>query len=166
VSLTPVDIRHVPVDIRHVRFRRRPFGYRRRSVDAELARIADSFEEVWRERADLADRVEEMERELDRHRELEGTLRRTLVSAERAVDAMRHQAQRDADAIVRDAEARARAIIGEAHAERERMRRDLLRLRATEQEFRARLRSVVTTTEHLVDEYEAELGEDAQGDAA
>ena len=46
--------------------------------------IADSFEAVWRERSQLVERVEELETEVTRHVELEGLLRSTLVSAERA----------------------------------------------------------------------------------
>jgi cell division initiation protein len=148
-----------PVELRHLRFPRRLFGYRRRSVNDQLERIADAYGEVWRERADLQDRVEDQEAEIARHRELEEMLRKTLVSAERSVDAMRSQARHAAEQIVEEAEARAREIIGEAHAERERVRRDLYRLRETEKEFRARFRSVVSSTASLVDEYEAELSD-------
>jgi cell division initiation protein len=148
-----------PVELRHLRFPRRLLGYRKRSVDDQLERIAEAYGDVWRERADLQDRVEEQEGEIARHRELEEMLRKTLVSAERSVDAMRSQARHAAEQIVSEAEARAREIIGEAHAERERVRRDLYRLRETEKEFRARFRSVVTSTASLVDEYEAELSD-------
>ena len=57
MPLTPVEIRHVQL--------RRTFlrGYRRKPVDGLLTEIADSFEEVWRERADLADQLEELETE-------------------------------------------------------------------------------------------------------
>src|SRR3954451_2400763 len=154
-----------PVELRHLRFPRRLFGYRRRSVDTEVERIADSYAEVWSERADLQDRLEEQEAEIRRHRELEEMLRKTLVSAERSVAAMRSEARYDGEQIVREAEARSREIIGEAHAERERVRRDLHRLRETEREFRARFRSVVTSTSSLVDEYEADL-DDAQPPAS
>ena len=146
-----------PVEVRHLRFPRRPFGVSKRRVQRELEQVAEAFEDVWRERADLGDRVEELESELRHHRELEEMLRKTLVSAERASDAMRENARREASTILRDSEARAREIIGEAHAERERVRRDLYRLRETEKEFRARFRSVVSSTASLVDEYEAEL---------
>ena len=50
-----------PVEIRHVHLRRGFRGYRRRAVDALLEDVAASFEHVWRERADLADRVEALE---------------------------------------------------------------------------------------------------------
>ena len=53
MPLTPVEIRHI--DLRRAWFR----GYRKPGVDGLLTEIADSFEEVWRERADLSDRLEE-----------------------------------------------------------------------------------------------------------
>ena len=126
-------------------------------MQRELEQVAEAFEHVWRERADLEDRVEELESELRHHRELEEMLRKTLVSAERASDAMRENARREASTILRDSEARAREIIGEAHADRERVRREALRIRDAEREFRSRFRSVVASTVHLVEAYEAEL---------
>ena len=73
-----------PVEIKHVELRRRFFrGYRRSAVDQLLNEIADSFEEVWRERADLSDRLDELAVEASNHQELEALLRSTLVSAER-----------------------------------------------------------------------------------
>ena len=86
-----------PVEIRHLKPSRGFFGYGRDGVDKLLAEIADSFEGVWRERADLADKVEHLESDLERHKELEGLLRTTLVSAERAAQDLRDQARRDAD---------------------------------------------------------------------
>ena len=58
--------------------------------------MTDSFETVWRERADNSDRVELLEGELKRYRELEGLLRTTLVSAERAAHELKDQAKREA----------------------------------------------------------------------
>jgi cell division initiation protein len=155
-----------PVEIGHVRFPRRPFGYGRHRVREVMDEIAASYGDAWAEREDLRERIEELEAELRRHKELEEMLRKTLVSAERSVDAMREQARRDADTTLRDAEQKARDIIGEAHRERERLRHEFFRLRETEKEFRARFHSVVTSTQHLVAEYEAELDETLAGDAA
>ena len=49
-----------PVEIRHLKPTKSFFGgYRRTAIDALLDEIAASFEDVWRERADLADKVEQ-----------------------------------------------------------------------------------------------------------
>src|SRR6266536_4993576 len=94
-----------PVEIRHLTFGRGVLGYKPASVDRVLAEITASFEDVWRERADLTDQVEQLEAELVRFRELETLLRQTLVSAERAAGEMRDHAKRQADLVVREAHA-------------------------------------------------------------
>jgi cell division initiation protein len=119
-----------PVEIRHIRFARRPFGYGRAAVDESLEEIADSFETVWRDRADLADRVEQLEGDLVRYRELENLLRETLVSAERAAHELKSQAAREAELIVDEAHAEARSIVRRATAERERLLAEANRVRA------------------------------------
>jgi cell division initiation protein len=118
-----------PVEIRHVKLRRGLFGYRRQPVDELLEEIGDSFENVWRERADHADRVELLEGELTRYRELETLLRTTLVSAERSAHELRDQAKREAESIVTEAHAAARTITREARAEHERLMLEARRLR-------------------------------------
>ncbi len=109
-----------PVEIRHVSLKRVPFGgYARNATDRLLLEIADSFEEVWRERADLADRVEQLEDDVVRYRELEGLLRQTLVSAERTAAELRDGAQKQAALVQEEAHATAREIVRAARAERE-----------------------------------------------
>jgi cell division initiation protein len=122
MGLSPAEIRHVPIG-------RGFWGYRRGAVERLLDDVADSFEDVWRERADLADRVEHLEEELQRHRELETLLRKTLVSAEAAASEQRESARRDAERIVAEAHAEARRVTFAAAAERERLAADVRRLR-------------------------------------
>jgi cell division initiation protein len=135
VALTPVEIRHVPIG-------RGLWGYRRGAVERLLDEVADSFEGVWRERADFADRIEHLEDELQRHRELETLLRRTLVSAEAAAQEQREGARRDAERIVEEAHAEARRITFAATAERERLEHDVRRLREL-------LRSALASVEEI-----------------
>ena len=55
-----------PVELHHLDLKRGLFGYRRGSVDGLLEEIAQSFEETWRERAEFADRIEQLQSELSR----------------------------------------------------------------------------------------------------
>ena len=120
-----------PVEIRHVRLKRGPLGgYRRGPTERLLLEIADSFEEVWRERADLTDRVEQLEEDLVRYRELETLLRQTLVSAERTSAELRDTSQKQAAVVVEEAHASAREIVRAARAERERLAASSARIRA------------------------------------
>ena len=120
---------YTPVEIRHVKLQRGLLGYRRLPIDRLLIEVADSFEEVWRERADLADRVETLEVDIGRYKELEQLLRATLVSAERAAYELRDQAKREAEAIVTEAQAEARTIAREARSDHEELLRSTRRIR-------------------------------------
>ena len=120
---------YAPVELRHIALKRSLLGYRRGAVDAVLEDIATSYETVWRERADLSDRVEHLDAELARHRELEQLLRATLVSAERAAQDLKEQGKVAADSIVEEARREARDITRRARAERESLLLDARRLR-------------------------------------
>lgn len=114
MSLSPAEIRHAELD-------RGLFGYKRSMVDDLLDETVKSFEQVWRERADLEDKVEHLEAEIIRFRELENLLRTTLVSAERASHELRAQARKEAELIVSDAQNEARSLVRDVRAERERL---------------------------------------------
>jgi cell division initiation protein len=123
MPLTPVEIRHLELHRAWLR------GYAKADVNRLLSEVADSFEEVWRERADLADRLDELETEASKHRELETLLRSTLVSAERAAHEMKEQARRESDLIVQEAHAEGRRITRDLAAEKQRLEGEVRRIR-------------------------------------
>jgi len=133
MALTPVEIRHIKLA------RTLLGGYARAPVDELIDEVAQSFEDVWRDRADLADKVEYLEQELVRFRELEALLRTTLVSAERASQELKEQARREAELVLTEAHTEARTITTRARAEREHLANEARRIRAL---LRAALESV------------------------
>ena len=123
MALTPVEILHMTPGTGF-------FGYKRAATDRLLADIVASFEDVWRERADLADKVEQLESDLVRFRELEALLRTTLVSAEKAAVTLKEQARKEADLIVEEARAEARAITRLARSDHDRLLGEIRRMRS------------------------------------
>jgi cell division initiation protein len=144
-----------PVEVRHLELRRGLFGYRRSSVEKAIDDVADSFEAVWRERAELSERVHVLETEVARHVELETLLRSTLVSAERAAQDMKEQARREADVIVQEASAEGRRVMRDAIAEKEQLLAETHRVRTM---LRAAL--------DIVSEGAPEAGETEEADEA
>lgn len=158
MALTPVEIRHLSPP-------RTFFGYRAGPTDELLGEIATSFEDVWRERADLADKVEQLESDLVRFRDLESLLRTTLVSAEQASVQMKEQARREAELILSEAHAEARAVQRRAIAENERLMAESRRLRV---QLTAALAAVddpevAETAPAATDEDEDETADDGPG---
>ena len=115
-------MRYTPVELRHVRLTRAIFGgYKRSEADLMLADVADSFEDVWRERGELVDKLEELEKRLEEFQQRENLLASTLVAAERtAVEAV-ESAKREAELIVAEAHQESRSITRAAQNERERL---------------------------------------------
>ena len=134
-----------PVEIRHVKLGKGFWGYRQATTDRLLEEIVASFEEVWRERADLEDKIERLESDISRYRDLETLLRKTLVSAERSAQELKDQASREADLLLSEAHAEARLIKQRALAEREHLRGEA-----------ARIRSILRSVLAIVDEPEGE----------
>ena len=115
-------MRYTPVELRHVRLGRSLIGgYKRAEADLILADVADSFEDVWRERGDLADRLEDAEKRLDDFKQRETLLASTLVAAERTAAEAIDAAKREAEIIVAEAHQEARSITRSAQSERERL---------------------------------------------
>jgi cell division initiation protein len=133
-------------------------GYRRDPTERLFDEIVGSFEDVWRERADLADKVEQLQADLVRFRELETLLRATLVSAEQASEQLKGQARREAELILTEAQTQAREIQRRAVVDNERLVTATRRLRV-------QLKEAAAVLDETPEEAEAaQLGEGEPGE--
>jgi len=146
-----------PVEVRHITFSRRPLGFKPSAVERALVEVAVSFEGVWRDRAELSDKVEHLESELSRYRDLEALLHTSLVSAQRTAAELKDQAAREADTILVEAHAEARRIVFEAHERQARLHADTRRLKV-------QLESALAALEDAEDEPNGEEADDSWPD--
>ena len=92
-------MRYTPVELRHVKIGRSTFGgYRKLETEKLIEDIADSFEEVWRDRGELTDKLEDVEEVLAEVKQREPLLAATLVAADKASPAIRPAGRRPATA--------------------------------------------------------------------
>lgn len=94
-----------PLEIRKFSFRTRLVG----GIDPDhvqsfLQQIAGQVEEQTRENATLSIRAKELEIALERYRRIEETLSETLLTAQRATDDARANAQKEAELIFKEAQ--------------------------------------------------------------
>ena len=109
IDLTPLDVRKKKGD-----FRRLVRGYDPSAVDNFLDEVAARMEELVRENASLAGRVETMSDAIADYRERERAMNEALVSAQQLREDMREQAAREADLVLREARAEGERIVGDA----------------------------------------------------
>ena len=121
---------YTPVELRHVKVPRRLLGYHRAAVEEVLEEVADSFETVWSDRGELADKVELLDKQVEELKHREQMLTNTLVAAERAADEMRERAKREAEVILSEAHGEARSVLRSVQGERERLFAEVRRIEA------------------------------------
>jgi cell division initiation protein len=140
-------MRYTPVELRHVKIGRSTFGgYRKLETEKLLEDIADSFEEVWRDRGELTDKLEDVEKILAEVKQRESLLASTLVAAEKASTEIREAAKREAELIIAEAHQEARSVTRGAQSERERL---FTEVRRVETLLRAALGMVEETRNEL-----------------
>jgi cell division initiation protein len=114
-----------PIEIRQKEFVKAFRGYEKEEVDVFLQALSKEWERVMEENRDLTKKAESAEKEVARLREVEGTLYRTLKSAEdtgnniiehanKTADLHLKQSQMNAESIMNEARTKARAILEEA----------------------------------------------------
>jgi len=143
-----------PAELRHTTLRRSLFGYKRPDVDDMIEELADAYQETWQNRVDMQERIETLEAEVKRYRDMEDLLRRTLVSAEKHAADQKEAARKEAAQIVREAEQEAREVLGEAHHQRSAVWRDTQSIEQRGRELQARYRAFLSTAEAVLDEVE------------
>lgn len=170
-----------PDEVQDQKLKRRLRGYSRDSVEQLLQNLVSSYDQVWRERNQLRARVTQLEKELAPLREFQDQLRDVLVTAERAasevraqaaLDAevllekarakgkaeenaaaeLRAQAGLDAETLLEQARAKGKAQQSAAKAQQTRLKNEIDRLKAVEQELHADLRSFLRSGLQLVED--------------
>jgi cell division initiation protein len=153
-----------PVDIRNHAFsRKRMRGFDEAEVTAFLELVADALEESIVEQEELHGKIARLETELAEYRDLDRTLRDSLLSAERLSDGRLEQAERESRIILKNAEIEGEKLIARARTEAERLRSSLDDLRAQRltyvERFRALLRSQSRILEASVESFSPELAD-------
>ena len=150
----PTPERHLtvtPIDMRQPRFASAMRGYDRAEVNAFLEEAANDYETALRDNERLHGEIVRLEASLDQFRQLEGSLKSTLISAQRVSDDMRENAKKEAAQIVREAQGQADCAIQKAQLHLEEMERNIETLRMKRRETEVSLEATISTLQHSLD---------------
>jgi cell division initiation protein len=147
-----------PMDIQRQSFNRRFRGYDSDEVHAYLALVAEEVAALQRDHDDLEHQVHHLRLIVEEHREREGILKSTLLTAQKASDDIRDNARRQGEAVVREAELQADRLLELAQSRAHEVERGILELRAQRTSLRTDIRALITRLTSLLDlQEEAEL---------
>jgi cell division initiation protein len=150
----PSPERHLsvsPLDMRQPRFGTAMRGFDKNEVIAFLEEASTDYENALRENERLRGEIMRLEGSLNQFRELESSLKATLMSAQKVGDDMRDTAQKEAARIVREAEGRADLLIEKAQARLEDIEREIDGLRLKRREAEVSIEATISTLHNTLD---------------
>jgi cell division initiation protein len=152
-----------PLEIRKFNFRKKTFnGIDPDHLDSFLQQIASQVEEQNRENTVLASRTKDLETQLERYKKIDRTLSETLLTAERATDDARANAQKEAELIIKDAQVRADRYESESRERVHRLESEIRALTAQKESFISRFRSFLTDQIKYLDVMAKNLDDDSK----
>lgn len=146
-------MRITPLDVRKQEFRKVVRGLDPEEVYAFLATVAEEYETVLTDNKQLRERVLELDEKVTEYRNMEKTLRDTLLTAERVMAEARENARKEGELILRDAHLRAEHEIANIAAQVQDLRAQVRELRNQRDGFLARLRGLAEAQIGLVESF-------------
>lgn len=106
-----------PVDIQNHTLKTSMSGYNKKETDEFLASVLESYEAIFKENRDLQDKITSLSEGIQYYKQMENTLQKALVLAEKTSSETQEAAKIQADNMVKEAQERADKIIEDAKAE-------------------------------------------------
>ncbi len=136
-------MRITPLDIQQKQFSTKFRGFDMEEVDSFLELIREEMEELLRENANLREEARRFEKQLKEYKNLETTLKDTLVSSQQMVEEYRKNAKKDAELIVKEAELRAEEMIREAQDKVIKIHEDITDLKGIRRHFKEEMKRLI-----------------------
>ena len=146
--------RHItimPLDMRQARFSNAMRGFDKDDVTTFLQEAAEGFDHALRENERLRMEIVRLDASLQQFRELEGSLRTTLMTAQKVSDDMRENAQQEAARIIREAEGHAELTLQRTQAKTEDIEREIDGLRVKRREAETNLETTIAALHNTLD---------------
>ncbi|ERP39074.1 DivIVA domain-containing protein [Chitinivibrio alkaliphilus] len=133
-----------PIEIRNYKFRKQLFnGLDEDHVMSFLQQIADEVADLSAKNNAMATKIKELTGQVGHYKKIEHTMNETLMTAQRATDDARANAQKEAELILKDAQVRADRYEDETRSRIHELTGEIRSLQAQKESFLARFRAML-----------------------
>ncbi len=137
------------------------YGYNKNEVNEFISNVTNEYENMLdklkqtnEEMKKLRDDNSKLESQLEQYKNIEGTLRRTLVLAEESNQTIRKSANDESQAIVEDAKKNASRIINDALLKAQKIQDDADAIKRDTIVYRNRVMNIIKEQKELLDKYD------------
>jgi cell division initiation protein len=142
-----------PADIENAEFKlvARGKGYDRDEVDDFLDIVIVEYEKLLKDNVTLSNKINVMNEAIQHYRQMEDTLKSSIVKGEQAAEDTRQNAFTQADQIVNEAKQKATQIIDRANNEQYKIELETNRLKAQFETLRGKMKTLLNSELELIE---------------
>src|SRR3972149_2148996 len=155
-------MRITPLDIQQKQFPMKFRGFDVEEVYAFLEVVREEMEDLLRENASLKEQIHRAENQIKEYRDMETTLRETLMTAQQMVEDYKTNARKEAELVVKEAELKADAILKEAQEKVIKIHEDIVDLKGIRRHFKEEIKRMVESHLKMI-EFDKEREEEEGG---
>jgi cell division initiation protein len=155
-------MRITPLDIQQKQFPMKFRGFDVEEVYAFLELVREEMEDLLRENASLKENVQRAENQIKEYKDMETTLRETLLTAQQMVEDYKTNARKEAELLVKEAELKADALIKEAQEKVIKIHEDIVDLKGIRRHFKEEMKRLVESHLRMI-EFDKEREEEEGG---
>ncbi|MGL4772641.1 MAG: DivIVA domain-containing protein [Clostridium sp.] len=146
-----------PMDINNKEFKKGLRGYNSEEVDEFLDEVVENYEEIYKENSKLKDKVNALTNELGKYNDIEASINKALVLAEKTAETTAAASQKEAELIVRSANETAQRIVDKAHNDVLQINDEYDRVKQEFIKFRSKFRNFMKTQLETFDDLEKDF---------
>lgn len=136
-------MRITPLDIQQKQFPTRFRGFDVEEVYAFLELLREQMEDLLRENANLKEQVQRAENQIKEYRDMETTLRETLITAQQMVEDYKTNARKEAELLLKEAELKADSLLNDAQGKVVKIHEDIVDLKGIRRHFKEELKRLI-----------------------
>lgn len=136
-------MRITPLDIQQKQFSSRFRGFDMEEVDSFLELIREEMEELLRENSNLREESRRCEKQLKEYKNIETTLKDTLISTQQMAEQFRSTAKKDADLLRKEAEMKSEGLVRDAQNKIVKIHEDITDLKGVRRHFKEELKRLI-----------------------
>ena len=140
-----------PFNIENKKFSKQMMsGYSVDEVDEFLDEITADYEKLYKESAEAKNKIEDMQEDMAKYKNIENTLNNTLIMAQTAADDVKNLAKQQAEAILNEAQANAKQAVAELEQDIVMKQKELEELQKQFDVYKAKMESLLISQLELL----------------
>lgn len=136
-------MRITPLEIQQKQFPMKFRGFDVEEVYAFLEIVREDMEDLLRESASLKEQIHRAENQIKEYRDMETTLRETLMTAQQMVEDYKTNARKEAELLIREAELKSDTMIKDAQEKVVKIHEDIVDLKGIRRHFKEELKRLI-----------------------